>query len=180
MKTYIPVALSIVVSALIVAASIVSSAPGTVTKTETVTQTSTTTATTVLAVVSAPGETTTGTFQCSITGQPDGFFLRVVYDSSQTPVAGAVVNATSLPAYCNNVPATTPHTSTFTTSSGTEWYLLAYENIAGYSISVTFSGHAYSISGDTSPLSVTCATLDVPSGVTSVTSQFLASDCPIP
>jgi len=180
-KAYLPIAIAMVISAVVIAASIsATSTPRTVTETSTMTQTSTITTTTVMAILSAPGETSS-TFQCSITGQPGGFFIRVVYDSNQTPVAGAAVNATSLADYCNNIPATVPSTSRFTTSSSTEWYSLPYENIGGYSISVAYSGQIYTLSANTAPLSITCASISLPSGNVNVTQKFASSPgCPSP
>ncbi len=175
---HLPIAGAIVVSALIVGLSVFAGLGAASTVTKTVTQTTVSTTTTVLAILSAPGENTTHTFQCIITGQPAGFFFRVVYDSNQTPVLGASVNATSLAAYCNNVPATTPNTRSFTTYPGTEWYSLGAENIAGYSIVVTYAGQTYSLSAHTAPISVTCATLFVPSGNTNVTIGEYQSSCP--
>ncbi len=176
------VAASIVVAAVIIAAAIsMAPSPGTVTKTETIPETVTAFATSTLTLFEvATAETTSSTqsFQCVITGQPDGFFLRVVYDSNQTSAPGALVYATNEPATCNGTPATSQTTSTLITTSGTEWYSFNYGNDGGYSISVKYSGMTYNFTAGLSPLSVTCASLFVPSGRTNVTVNEFQSVCP--
>ncbi|MGD0637288.1 MAG: hypothetical protein ABSA72_04540 [Nitrososphaerales archaeon] len=118
---------------------------------------------------------------CIISGQPGPIFLRVISDSNQTPVAGAQVAATNEPAYCGNgitsSPANNQVTVTFTTSSSTEWYSLDSENNAGYSFVITYLGHTYTFTASLRPVSLTCATLYVPSGRTSVSMEEFQSNC---
>ena len=111
---------------------------------------------------------------CFVTGQPGPFYLRVVSDSDQTPITGAVVNATSQPINGDCIPATSQE---FTTNN-TEWYSLGTLNLAGYSFVVTYSGQAYSFTADLRPISVTCATLYIPSGETNVTIKAGQTTCP--
>ena len=112
---------------------------------------------------------TTTSIECVITGQPGPFFLRVVWDSNQTPVAGARVEATTQPASVNGYPCSNPSTEDFTTTSNTKWYSLGTQNEAGYSLTVSYSGQTYNFTAGLEPLSVTCATLSIPSGKADVT-----------
>lgn len=121
--------------------------------------------------------TQTLTYECSITGQPGGLFFRIISDSNQTPIAGATIKATNQPAYCNNSPANEQATSSFTTSAGTRWYSFDTENDAGYSFVVTYLGQTYTLQANLRPLSVTCATLYVPSGRTNMTITEFQTSC---
>ena len=121
--------------------------------------------------------TQTTTYQCIITGQPGGLFLRILSDSDQTPVAGATMKATNQPAYCNNSPANVQTTTTFTTTAGTQWYSLDSQNDAGYSFVVTYFGQTYTFQASLRPASLTCATLYVPSGRTNVTITEFENSC---
>ncbi len=123
-----------------------------------------------------PITTTTGSFVCSITGQAAGAFLRILSDSTQTPVAGAQVSATNKPAYCGSSPATSQTTISFTTSS-TEWYSFDTTNNVGYSFTVTYLGQSYTLAIDLRPVSATCATLYVPSGKTNSTITGFQTTC---
>jgi hypothetical protein len=114
---------------------------------------------------------------CTITGQPGPFLLRVVSDSYQTPIIGAAVNATNKPMYCDGGPANNQTALVFSTNS-TEWYSLGSENNAGYSLVVNYSGQSFSFTADLRPVSVTCATLYIPSGETNVTILAFQTTCP--
>lgn len=116
---------------------------------------------------------------CSISGQPGPFFLRVMSASNLTgfvPVVGARVTATNQPAFCGAAPATKQATVVFTTNS-TMWYPLDSNNNAGYSIVVSYQEQDYSLTVGLRPVSVTCATLFVPSGATNVTITEFQSAC---
>lgn len=126
----------------------------------------------------SPLQTTSTSEQCVITGQADGFDLRVIWDSNQTPVVGAMVNATTHPDSVNGQPCGQPQSQYFTTSGGREWYSLGTYNIGGYSILVKYSGQSYTLTAGLSPLSTTCASLYLPSGRTNVTIAYLSSTCP--
>jgi len=129
----------------------------------------------------SPTPVTTTTY-CSITGQAAGAFLRILSDSTQAPVVGAQVSATNKPDYCGsnqyttNSPANIQTTITFTTNS-TEWYSLDTFNNAGYSFTVRYSGQSYTLTIELRPISATCATLLVPSGVTNSTITGLQTTC---
>lgn len=113
---------------------------------------------------------------CSISGQPAGIEFRIIYDVNSTPVIGAKVYATNKPALCGNAPATTQSTTTITTT-GNEWYSLPSDNNAGYSFIVSYSGQNYTFSSNLQPVSMTCATLFVPSGKTNMTITEFSSTC---
>jgi len=117
-----------------------------------------------------------GETSCVISGQPGGMFLGIFSDSDLKPVEGAQVTATNIPAYCDNSPATSKMTTNFTTA-GIVWIELPSENNAGYSFSVRYSNNNFNFNASLSPVSITCAALFVPSGRTSVVSQF-ADICP--
>lgn len=123
-----------------------------------------------------PVGTTSMSIVCSISGQPGSFLLRILSDSTQTPVAGAQVSATNKPAYCGSSPATIQTTTTFTTNS-TEWYSFDTTNNAGYSFTVRYSGQSYTLTADLRPISTTCATLFIPSGRTNTTITEFQSSC---
>ena len=120
------------------------------------------------------------TFSCTITGQPGGILLRVLSDANDTPIAGAVVNATNKPAFCNYSPATTQTTKTFTTNGHTNWYSLNSDNNLGYSFVVTYMDHTYQFTANLAPVSITCATLYVPSGHTDIQIGEFQTSCPLP
>ncbi len=127
----------------------------------------------------ATSSTRTASTVCSITGQPAGFSFRVVSGSNRTgllPVVGAEVKATNKPAYCNGSPAAKQATVAFTTNS-TMWHSLDSENNAGYTISVSYSGQNYTVSADLRPVSMTCASLFLPSGQSNSTITELQSTC---
>jgi len=113
---------------------------------------------------------------CVITGQPGPFFLRVLSDSNRKLVVGAQVVARNNPAYCNGQPAISATTYSFTTN-GTEWTELQSENNGGYSITVLFSGRNYNLTAGLRPVSITCATIYVPSGATNVTITTFGEAC---
>src|SRR5437016_1211495 len=125
---------------------------------------------------------TTALTTCAIQGQPGPFFLRVVSDANQTPIAGAQVTATNQPASvsCNGQPpylATNKTTLTFTTNN-TEWYSLDSQNNAGYSLVVKYSGQSYNFTADLRTISLTCASLYIPSGKTNITITEFQTPCP--
>ena len=114
--------------------------------------------------------------RCVITGQPGPFYLGVLSDSTHQPLVGAKVVATDRPAYCNNQPATSQTSISFTTN-GTVWMELPSENNGGYSISVTFSGQTRNFTADLRPVSITCASISFPSGRTNVTITTFGESC---
>ncbi len=120
---------------------------------------------------------TTTSVECTITGQPGPFFLRVVWDSNQTPVAGARVEATTRPASVNGYQCSNPSILNFTTASNTEWYSLPSQNEAGYFLVVSYSGQTYNFTAGLAPVSVTCASLYIPSGRTDVTITEFQTTC---
>lgn len=113
---------------------------------------------------------------CSITGQPGGIEISIISDSTSTPVVGARVYATNQPALCNDAPATSKSTIAFTTSNA-QWYSLPSDNNAAYSFIVSYSGQNYTLNANLRPVSMTCATLFIPSGHTNVTITEYASKC---
>ena len=123
------------------------------------------------------GQQTAAASTCTISGQPGPFYLRVVSDSNQTPIAGAHVAATNEPASCGSMPATSRMTLTFTTNN-TEWYALNSQNNAGFSLVVTYAGQTYNFTAYLRPLSLTCASLYVPSGSTDTLTTEFQTTCP--
>jgi len=121
---------------------------------------------------------TNPTNPCVISGQPAGMFLRIVSDSG-TPVASAQVTATHKEAdvNCGGVLYTGISVATSFTTNGNMWYALDATNAGTYSFGVIYSGHAYDLSAQLEPVSVTCATLYVPSGRTNVTSTEFETTC---
>lgn len=113
---------------------------------------------------------------CSITGQPNGIELRVLSDSALAPVRGVQVKATNLPAHCGESQATQQRTTNFTTTSK-EWYSLPSNNNVGYSFVITYSSQTYNITASLSPITMTCATLFIPSGQSNVTMTEYNTSC---
>ena len=113
---------------------------------------------------------------CSISGQPGGIFLRVLSDSTLKPVAGVLVLAINRPALCNGSPATNKTVETLTTNE-TEWLPLPSDNNYQYSFIANYLGHTYNFTANLSPVSMTCATLFVPSGRTNVTITEFQNVC---
>ena len=171
---------------MLVSASIfVTSGQTTTTETVTTTATLTTTVTGTGtgAVTSGPSSTTALSSCVSVAGQPGPFLLRVVSDSDQKPITGAQVIATSqsTTVSCSGLPLTTTQTTLSFTTNNTGWYSLPSQNIniyLGYSITVKYSGQSYNFTAGLRPVSVTCATLYIPSGRTNVTTAEFQSTCP--
>ena len=201
-RSYLVIAAAIVIAALVVGAAVITSSylgnAKTETSTSTSTATSTTTATqtttelsiattvqtqtvtsqTTLTVTSTSTFTETSTSsECSITGEPAGLFIRILSDSSQTSVVGALVIATNDPAGCGTSQATGQRTINFTTSADTQWYPLNSNDNFGYSFLVAYSGQTYTFHASLRPVSVTCATLYVPSGRTNTTITEFQGSC---
>ncbi|MHB8566955.1 MAG: hypothetical protein ACYC7D_12290 [Nitrososphaerales archaeon] len=109
-------------------------------------------------------------------GKPGGIQFRIIYDYNSTQVIGAIVHATNKPALCNGSLATAQISINLTTN-GTEWYSLLSDNNGGYSFLVTYSGKDYTFDANLQPVSMTCATLFVPSGHTNVTITEFGSSC---
>lgn len=158
----------------------------TMTATQTITELSTTTAVetqtvvsqTVLSFTTTATETVTSTgYECTISGQAGGIYIRVLSDSSQTPVTGALVIATNQPDYCGTLPATGERTINFTTTASTQWYPLNSGDNGGYSFLVAYSGQTYTFHANLAPVSLTCATLYIPSGKTNVTITEFQDTC---
>lgn len=112
---------------------------------------------------------------CSITGQ-GAIELRILADSNSSPVVGARIYATNNPDICNGSPAASKTLIAFTTN-GTVWYSLPSENIGGYAFIVSYSGQNYTLSAGIRPVSMTCATLYIPSGHTNVTITEFDMNC---
>ncbi len=114
----------------------------------------------------------------TLTVGPGRLALRVVSDSNQTPVSGALVTATSLPAGYLPANCQGPQkTSSFTTNS-TEWYSPSANWAGGFSLVVKYSGHSYSFTVNLPVESLTCASLYVPSGMKNVTFAGFSNTCP--
>jgi len=129
---------------------------------------------------STPGLSTTSSSSssaaCTILGQPAGFYLRVLNVSTGAPVRGADVVAVNEPAYCNYQQAA-PRTTVAFTTNGTEWFELPSENDAGYAISVAYAGQPHNFTADLNPVSLTCATIYLPTGATNVTIKEFGGAC---
>ena len=65
------------------------------------------------------------------------------------------------------------------TDGNTVWYSLPGQDNEGYTFGVRYQGQTYGFSIVLEPLSTTCATLYLPSGVTNVTESF-EPRCPLP
>lgn len=113
---------------------------------------------------------------CSISGQPGGIFFGVLSDSTSEPVAGVVVTAVNSPASCNGYPATAKTVDMFTTN-GTEWLSLPSDNNYQYAFIANYQGHTFTFTVTLKPVSMTCATLYVPSGRTNTTITEFGNGC---
>ena len=197
-RTYTRVAAAIVVAAVIIAATGILSTTSNHTTTITTHYTTTLTSTQVMlstvtmtpstgstSCVQGPGgapcpstsTTSSSTSLCTII-YPAGeswTYLRVVYDSNQTPVAGAQVTVTyqGTAPTCYGSSATTTEGKLTLTTNSTEWNSLDISDsqVSSYSIVVTYSGHSYTItpSGVGPAETATCVSLYIPSGTTNFT-----------
>jgi hypothetical protein len=118
---------------------------------------------------------------CAVAGESGPFGIRVLFDSNQSPVAGAQIEATNQPARatCNGGPPyslTNQTTVTFTTNH-TEWYYLDSGPDASYSVTVTFLGLHYNLTATFQPEFAYCATLFVPSGRTNASGSEFQTTC---
>jgi len=144
----------------------------TVTTTTTNVETSTATSTEVV--------TTYLSTYCIISGQPVGISVRFLNSTTLTPVNGVYVVAVSRPFLCSGSSTWTPsgpQTVTIFTTSGSEWYPLSSDSNAAYSIAAFYAGHSYNFTADLRPVSMTCATLYIPSGQTNVTITEFGMSC---
>jgi len=121
-------------------------------------------------------ELITTSYTCSISGQPGGIFFRALSDSTSQPVSGVVVTAVNSPATCNGSPATTKTVDMFTTN-GTEWLSLPSDNNYQYYFIANYQGHTFTFTATLEPVSLTCATLYVPSGRTNTTITEFGNGC---
>ncbi len=125
--------------------------------------------------------TVTGPSPCPILGPPNGVYLRILSDASATPVKGASVSVVQNDGgpTCNGVLYFEKGSTQAFISDGGKWQSLEMGNYGELSVTVEYSGASYHLSAGTSPLSVTCATLYVPSGRSSVVSAgYGAFGCP--
>jgi hypothetical protein len=109
---------------------------------------------------------------CSITGAPVGGELQVLSDSG-TPIAGAQVKGSST-AYCDGQAQVIRLPVVTTNSSG--WVDLE-PVYAAYDLTVTYSGHTYSVSLPNQPMFATYAVLRLPSGAYATSYCFGGSHC---
>jgi hypothetical protein len=112
---------------------------------------------------------------CSVTGAPVGGELRVLSDSG-IPIAGAQVKGSST-AYCNGQLQVITLPVTVTNSSG--WVDLE-PVYAAYDLTVTYSGHSYSVLLPNQPMFATYAVLFLPSGAFTSSYCFGGSHCHVP
>jgi hypothetical protein len=63
-------------------------------------------------------------------------------------------------------------------TTGQEWYSLSTSNDYAYSFVIQYAGQTYNFTAPLEPVSVTCATLFVPSGKTSVSILAFQMSCP--
>ncbi len=114
-----------------------------------------------------------------ISAGPGRLALRVVSDSNQTPIAGAQVTATSIPAgYIPTSCGGPAETLRFTTNS-TEWYPLNVGDWpGGFSLVVKYSGQSYSFTVSLPVEALACASLYIPSGTTNSTFDGFQNTCP--
>jgi hypothetical protein len=144
----------------------------TVTRTSTNIETSTATSTEVV--------TTYLSTYCTISGQPGGISVRFLNSTTLTPVNGVYVVAVNRPFLCGGSSTLTPagpQTVTIFTTGGSEWYPLSSDSNHAYSIAAFYAGHSYNFTADLRPVSMTCATLYIPSGQTNVTITMFGMSC---
>ena len=140
-------------------------------------RTVTVTATTVVTTTELTTLLITTSTTCIITGQPGGIFFRVLSDSTSQPVSGVVVAAVNTPFQCDGSPATSKTVDMFTTTNGTEWFPLPSDNNYQYSFIANYQGHTFTFTATLQPVSMTCATLYVPSGRTNTTITVFGNGC---
>ena len=121
---------------------------------------------------------------CTISGAPGGISVRFLSDilsnTTSMPIAGIYVVAVAKPFFCaslGGLQPTGPQTITEFTTNATEWYPLPNNPTASFSIAAIYQGHAYNFTADLRPVSLTCATLYVPSGQTNVTITEFGMTC---
>jgi hypothetical protein len=144
----------------------------TFTTTTTSIETTTTTSTEVVTTYLSP--------YCTITGQPGGISVRFLNSTTLTPVNGVYVVAVSRPFLCSDGSTLTPagpQTVAIFTTGGSEWYPLSSDSNHAYSIAAFYAGHTYNFTADLRPVSMTCATLYIPSGQTNVTITEFGTTC---
>ena len=140
----------------------------TVVEYEQIRQLQTTTTTSMGSIV----KTYSGPTTCRYPGQPAGMSLRVLFDSTNSQVSGAQVTVTHNPGGC-----TPQSVQTFTTNSSTEWYPLDSSNGGNNSILVLYSGRSYNLAAQLRPVSMTCATIFIPSDKTNITISEFQTTC---
>ncbi len=121
-------------------------------------------------------EVGTTSTSCIILGQPGGIMFRVLSDATSEPVSGVAVIAVNTPATCNGSPATNQTVDMFTTNE-TEWRSLPSDNNYQYSFVVNYQGRTFTLTATLRPVSLTCATLYVPSGKPNITITEFGNGC---
>ncbi len=159
-RSYTKVILAVTIAVLVIAAAIIS-----------------------VVVLTANRSTSRQTIitSCEPGGESGPFAIRVLFDSNQSPVAGAQVSAMNQPGgvTCNGTSSyllTSQTTVTFTTNH-TEWYYLDSGPDAGYSVTVTYAGQHYNLTATFRPEFAYCATLFVPSGRTNASGSEFQTTC---
>ena len=107
---------------------------------------------------------------CSDVGPPGGLYLRVLSESTGSPVEGANVTATNTPVYCDDGEPLDSNVTVIFTTGSTEWYSIYGEGPDNsFAVTVDYAGQSHHFVADLTPESATCATLYLPSGRTNVT-----------
>lgn len=186
-RKYTGIAIAIVVAALIVGGTVYLGTTTTITKTSTLTVSTTLTISSTVTLIStttlSPSVTSfvTGTnvtaantylTSCSVTGI-GGFELRIVSDSTNSPVSGETVNAVATLG-CDSQTQVI-YLNNFSESQG-GWLTPVFPNQAEpgnqLSFTVVYQGATYKLTGLVPPVGTACVTLHVPSGnVTRVTNM---------
>jgi hypothetical protein len=132
---------------------------------------------TVTILDTATSTATAGSNPCVIVGQPAGVLLKIASDIIGNPVAGAQVSATHREANdtCNGVLYPGIQTTVSFTTNGTAWYSLDSTNAGTYSFAVRYSDRNYNFTAQLEPMTLTCTTLYVPSGLTHTTKSDTAT-----
>jgi hypothetical protein len=136
----------------------------------------------VIATIIAASYLTGSPGTCPIySAGPGRLDLRVVSDSSGTPISGAQVTATSISASYIAACAQGPSTTVKFTTSSAEWYPLnASDWPSGFSVVVAYSGQSYSFTVGVPVMDMVCASLYIPSGTTNSTNAGFSDTCPPP
>jgi len=134
----------------------------------------TTTSTFPPATQSGSTESSTETDTCTVSAESTGFFLHLVSDSTNAPIAGVQVNLVTPVVECAQDTTESSFSSSYTTN-GSGWAVISQPGVGGNYYLLyyfSYSSRNYSVMADWRPQQGTSTTVSLPSGSVNTTYMF--------